>query len=1016
LSEQLYQTPTHFLLELIQNADDNSFPAGVEPSLSLSLYSRKEALYFRTDCNEVGFTLQQINALALVGQSTKSAKTEGQRGYIGEKGIGFKSVFKVADIVNISSGHYEFKFDRNQPIGMILPINSPFPTEDLRASNTQVLLHLKRLLDYERIQKDLEAIEPQLLMFLRNIRILHIITPSSKRIYRVQVTESDAQYRGETMVISSDGPVGKDQSKYIIVRHPVRDMPLEKRRPGITTSEVVLAFPIQDPAKPKLDTQSTFAFLPIDNFGFHFLIHADFLLVASREALEYALPWNLTLKSGIREAFLQAVDRFVSMPEFSPGEGLCYAWPRYLSRSPSQSGFWNSLYSDILKGLRFRRILMSRDPGQGPRMPSRLRFVPPQFRLHREGLFDSNLHIQSHLAFHYDIVHEYLAQIGVTTMSLKDLLDEFIRWTTANGAAELNIKSPEWHRKIAEIFCDQESLRHILVKLPIVPLRDRLWVSADSSRLYFPSESEDEHVPRGLDISIVDPAAYKSMTRRRFFQFLGIRNYSPQEVCRLIRNLHSKGIEGTRTRLNADLISDVKYLFKHRSQASSLVFLARKNGSRSIRTTRQIYLVDPDSKLGLIAKYRNTPGCPFNILDDQYESEICGPNKDTARQFRKWLLESPSCSDIPTLVAKHQLTKEWTFLRRTDVMDLLLLLRQYERRGTGEIFAPTISEAVPDLPVPCGSGGHKPLRQLAVPTWSLQHACPNIEFAKLPEPETWLFLSHFGISTVPDTQARLRDLRALRSKPLESVTMAAVHQHYLALSQSDYTEENWIVVAFMAEPLVLVDKPTLRWVRHGQCVWTAPRPLTRAIKLSRTYKDCKVLFCDYLDVKPANIRDAVEEFCHLPSEGSRAPSLRCAEVLDVLNDFINKGSKLRSQDILKIQSTKAFPVLTAEQGSHARAMPEVSLRALKDSRIWYLPDRISLETAFQGMVDLLHFSGSSAVRVLSLEGLLTQLGAHSRFLSIVVKEQVETRGDKIRDQAKERDLKLRLKYITRYVL
>ena len=203
-----------------------------------------------------------------MGQSTKSSKTDGQRGYIGEKGIGFKSVFKVADVVNISSGHYEFKFDRNQPIGMILPINSSFPVEDLRKHDTQVLLNLKSLRDYERIQIELDAIEPQLLIVLRNIRKLHIKAPSSNRTHQVQIAKSDDLFRGETMVISSEGPVGKEERKYLIVRHLVRDMPEEKRRPGISTSEVVLAFPIKDSVTPKVAPQLAFAFLPIDNFGF----------------------------------------------------------------------------------------------------------------------------------------------------------------------------------------------------------------------------------------------------------------------------------------------------------------------------------------------------------------------------------------------------------------------------------------------------------------------------------------------------------------------------------------------------------------------------------------------------------------------------------------------------------------------------------------------------------------------------------------------------------------------------
>src|SRR3569833_1281456 len=127
LSDQLYQRPAHFLLELVQNADDNTYAEGVTPSLRISLSQDANLAWFRSDCNEMGFTSRQIDALSSVGASTKKDATLSQRGYIGEKGIGFKSVFKVAKDDEVVSGFYEFKLDRLEQLGMILPTISPFP-------------------------------------------------------------------------------------------------------------------------------------------------------------------------------------------------------------------------------------------------------------------------------------------------------------------------------------------------------------------------------------------------------------------------------------------------------------------------------------------------------------------------------------------------------------------------------------------------------------------------------------------------------------------------------------------------------------------------------------------------------------------------------------------------------------------------------------------------------------------------------------------------------------------------
>ena len=124
LSQELYSKDTHFVLELIQNADDNHYPphlsvgtssAGAVPTLKFIL---------SPDCvvvlnNEAGFTEQNIRAICDIGKSTKDPH---RSGYIGQKGIGFKSVFRVTDAPEIHSNNFHVKFDtKSGPVGYILP-------------------------------------------------------------------------------------------------------------------------------------------------------------------------------------------------------------------------------------------------------------------------------------------------------------------------------------------------------------------------------------------------------------------------------------------------------------------------------------------------------------------------------------------------------------------------------------------------------------------------------------------------------------------------------------------------------------------------------------------------------------------------------------------------------------------------------------------------------------------------------------------------------------------------------
>ncbi|KAF4983170.1 hypothetical protein FDECE_17356, partial [Fusarium decemcellulare] len=89
----------------------------------------------RVDCNEVGFTESDVRAICKIGKSTKIGHGRSAQ-YVGEKGIGFKSVFKVSSIVYISSRSFSFKFDRSQAVGLIAPIWAAFPELTLPGSTS----------------------------------------------------------------------------------------------------------------------------------------------------------------------------------------------------------------------------------------------------------------------------------------------------------------------------------------------------------------------------------------------------------------------------------------------------------------------------------------------------------------------------------------------------------------------------------------------------------------------------------------------------------------------------------------------------------------------------------------------------------------------------------------------------------------------------------------------------------------------------------------------------------------
>ncbi|KAL2281745.1 hypothetical protein FJTKL_11421 [Diaporthe vaccinii] len=267
LSKELYSKPTHFLLELIQNADDNIFAREYKPRLHFSLYQKEGTGVFRSDCNEIGFTFQQLDALTQIGNSTKKA-ADGRKGYIGEKGIGFKSVFKVADLVHVASGFYEFKFNSCKTIGMILPIPSNFPPDDRVKDHTQFLLYLKRNEDYQQIGEDLGRLKSETLLFLRKLDQLDVTINDKRTTYRLRTDKCSSKFGGEIATVTEDADQRATTMNYMIERKTVEDLPSDPRREAIATSEVVVAFPVKDQITPIVEPQQVFAFLPVENYGF----------------------------------------------------------------------------------------------------------------------------------------------------------------------------------------------------------------------------------------------------------------------------------------------------------------------------------------------------------------------------------------------------------------------------------------------------------------------------------------------------------------------------------------------------------------------------------------------------------------------------------------------------------------------------------------------------------------------------------------------------------------------------
>jgi len=249
------------LLELLQNADDNTYHA-CAPKLHITYANHQ----LRIDCNEAGFGKKNVEAICKIGRSTKIGLNSSTR-YIGEKGIGFKSVFKVSDVVWIASGFYSFKFDKKEKIGMIAPIWESFPRRRL-SGYTSILLQLSKSYDPEELVDEIKALDPRFLIFLRQLKEVKITCNNKNgKVWESTLGRCDMP-RGSNRQNIVDLRYNSASSSYQITKYPVDLLPLEPKRPACTLTEILLAFPVKTPGEPWIESQKVYAFLPIRDYGF----------------------------------------------------------------------------------------------------------------------------------------------------------------------------------------------------------------------------------------------------------------------------------------------------------------------------------------------------------------------------------------------------------------------------------------------------------------------------------------------------------------------------------------------------------------------------------------------------------------------------------------------------------------------------------------------------------------------------------------------------------------------------
>ncbi|WCJ36321.1 DNA binding ATP binding [Euphorbia peplus] len=458
LSAELYTKDVHFLMELIQNAEDNEYPEGVDPSLEFVITSRDitatgalaTLLIFN---NEKGFSSKNIESICSVGNSTK--KGNRKKGYIGEKGIGFKSVFLISAQPYIFSNGYQIRFNEKPcpqcNLGYVVPewvegtpslsdihkiygSSSSFPA-------TTIVLPLKPD-KIKAVKQQLTSIQPEVLLFLSKIKCLSVREdnedPVLNSVNEIAITKEtnfvtrkniDAESFTLHLAAEENGDMSRRECSYYIWKQkfPVKEENRVDRRKEMEQWTVTLAFPNAERLHNGMGLPGAYAFLPTEMVtNFPFIIQADFILSSSRETILVDNAWNQGILDCVPLAFVNALETLVKTAEDAPVSSLARMF-EFLPINSSSYPSFNCVRESIKAMLADLSILPSESYMEQKffHKPSEVGRIMPEFRnilykARKEGVSIYSLSIDDwhvlHSSFDKPQYDEILNFLGVQSV------------------------------------------------------------------------------------------------------------------------------------------------------------------------------------------------------------------------------------------------------------------------------------------------------------------------------------------------------------------------------------------------------------------------------------------------------------------------------------------------------------------------------------------------------------------------------------------------------------------------
>ncbi|KAH7378152.1 hypothetical protein BKA64DRAFT_585931 [Cadophora sp. MPI-SDFR-AT-0126] len=890
LAKNLYTSQARFVFELLQNADDNHYTKGQDPYVEFQVHPDRILI----ECNEDGFTPRNLTAICDIGKSSKT----GSQGYIGEKGIGFKSVFMAAWRVHIQSGNFSFDFVHRKGdsgMGMITPIWQERRDPTLPSDLTRITLYLHDQSDPAERERERQIINQQflelqdtLLLFLRKLRKIGISfhDEQGRRTRRIVFTLSNIENSNAVVIQRTCTDAEQDRKRtYHVVKHIARGLARSENRDltgdeqatrSFATSEIVLAFPVtEDPETgeevPVIESQELFAFLPVRKMGFNFLIQADFVTQANRQDIVMTSQRNHGLIEAIADAFIAGVLQLCQQ------RTLEYKWMRYLPQNNYPwDGLWKDLISSIKSKLQDLAVFRSLERNTRRTIKDLFYRHPLYNDQHGAPLF-ADLRPEVYLSDSYaDSDIHILENFGLKQLVF-DKIIAMARQDLLAAPEDSRIKSRhtdhDWHTRVYKTLniaweYEWSSCIRDLKQLNIVPLQDGSWVSSGSGSIFYPKYG-DVAIPKDLGMRLVHPTATRNEKRCAFFDNLGVHRLNAA----IVTSIRDRILHPLTSPLRiVDLQSSVErmrflFLTQHLDPEEdcdlSDKFMVYDQLDVAIYPSVTDLYISNDDPYGAELFLRQK-GRQVHCVNARYFEGIPSVTPGSNRTLHQWMHQHLGIRQHLRLVSSDQTSLSVECLdtataRQAEFLGFLGHLWPFE--GNIVLTAAPLLTALKATPILCMSGESEELRDTYLPLKPLldvyRHFLdteyfPFIQSSELSSqdqvPDLWSFLVRdLGVGYQDNVSFRLELMRFLKKANRDAGTLdnpSRVLDLYqsldacLRMSQNPEANKRKILDAFDTHNLIFVPQyqsELALWTRPDECLWDAPSSFCTKVPLKKIY-------------------------------------------------------------------------------------------------------------------------------------------------------------------------------------